>query len=326
MIVEDLNRFDRTLAVLVLLQSRKLVKAQDLSDRFGVSLRTIYRDIRSLEAAGVPIIGEAGVGYSIMEGYRLPPIMFSREEAGSFVAAEKLMLQFTDVGLGSYFKSAMDKIRSVLKGKEKDWIASLEQQVWTVNRSEPFNKTINNALPILFNSMAMQLQVHLTYQSVNATKASERFIEPVGVFYENHHWYLYGFCHLRNDYRQFRTDRIRAIRSTDIPFSKSHDIISELRNNYESCEETKVIIAVQKETACYLSEGRKYYGFVSEEERENEVEMTFMVSSQMEGLARYYLMFADKARVVEPEEFRMRVKALAEKTLAQLSKDLSAQH
>lgn len=96
MIQEELNRFDRTLAILILLQSKKLVKASQLSDRFGVSLRTIYRDIRSLEAAGVPILGEAGVGYSIMEGYRLPPVMFTREEAGSFVAAEMLMRKFTE--------------------------------------------------------------------------------------------------------------------------------------------------------------------------------------------------------------------------------------
>ncbi len=86
-----LNRFDRILAIWIQLQANRIVKAQDLSQKFGVSLRTIYRDIRSLEAAGIPIIGEAGIGYSIMEGYRLPPVMFTREEASSFIAAEKLM-------------------------------------------------------------------------------------------------------------------------------------------------------------------------------------------------------------------------------------------
>src|SRR5690606_10008011 len=70
------NRFDRIVAILVQLQSKRIVKAQELADRFEVSLRTIYRDIRTLEASGVPIISEAGIGYSIMEGYRLPPVMF----------------------------------------------------------------------------------------------------------------------------------------------------------------------------------------------------------------------------------------------------------
>src|SRR5699024_8506905 len=93
------KRFDRIVAILIQLQSKKVIKAQELADRFQVSLRTIYRDIRSLETAGVPLYGEAGTGYSLMEGYRLPPVMFTREEAGSFVAAEKLMQHFTDKNL-----------------------------------------------------------------------------------------------------------------------------------------------------------------------------------------------------------------------------------
>ena len=317
MITSELNRFDRTLAILVLLQSRRLVKAQDLSERFGVSLRTIYRDIRSLEAAGVPILGEAGVGYSIMDGYRLPPVQFTREEAGSFVAAEKLVMQFTDEGLGAYFKSAMDKIKSVLKGGEKDWVSSLENSVWATPSNKDFNKTISNALPVLFNSIAMQLQVHINYHSLNATEPRKRFIEPVGVFYEHNHWYLYAFCHLRNEYRQFRTDRILTIQQTDLPFAKSHVNIREFKEHTD-CNTTKVVIAVQKNTACYLSSGKKYYGFVEEIENENEVIMSFMVAS-MEGLARWYLMFGDQARIIEPESFKLKVKELAEKTIAHIS-------
>ena len=314
MIVEELNRFDRTLAILVLLQSRKLVKAQDLSNRFGVSLRTIYRDIRSLEAAGVPILGEAGVGYSIMEGYRLPPVMFTREEAGSFVAAEKLMLQFTDAGLGAYFKSAMDKVKSVLKGGEKDWITILEKGVWSVAGHESIKDGIANALPVLFNSIALQHQVHLTYRSLSSTEPQNRLIEPVGVFYENNRWYLYAYCHLRNDYRQFRTDRIIAIKSTEIPFSQSHTNIDNLKKDTPDCVKTKAIIAVNKKAAQYMGEGKKYYGFIEEEEKENKVYMTFMTTS-IEGLARWFLMFGDQARILEPVELKLKVKELAEKAL-----------
>ena len=126
---DSLKRFDRIVAILIQLQSRRIVKAQDLADRFQVSLRTIYRDIRTLEASGVPIASEAGVGYSIMEGYRLPPVMFTREEASSFVAAEKLMQNYTDKTLGSYHESAMVKIKSVLRGSQKDWVSALESQV-----------------------------------------------------------------------------------------------------------------------------------------------------------------------------------------------------
>ena len=98
MSIESMNKFDRIVAILIQLQSRRIVKAQDLADRFNVSLRTIYRDIRSLQTAGVPIASEAGIGYELVEGYRLPPVMFTREEASSFVAAEKLMQFFFDNG------------------------------------------------------------------------------------------------------------------------------------------------------------------------------------------------------------------------------------
>ncbi len=123
---ESPNRFDRIVAILIQLQSRKIVKAKDLAERFGVTLRTIYRDIKTLDSAGVPIIGEAGSGYTIMEGYRLPPVMFTPEEAGSFVAAEKLMEKFTDQLMSSHFTKAMFKIKSVLRSDEKNMIANLE--------------------------------------------------------------------------------------------------------------------------------------------------------------------------------------------------------
>src|SRR5687768_15506858 len=115
MTVESPNRFDRIIAILIQLQSKKIIKAQELADRFQVSLRTIYRDIKTLESSGVPISSEAGTGYSIKEGYRLPPVMFTREEATGFIAAEKLMQRFTDKSLGNHFQSAMFKIKSVLR-------------------------------------------------------------------------------------------------------------------------------------------------------------------------------------------------------------------
>src|ERR1700744_5111837 len=104
-----MNRIDRISAILIQLQSRRVVKAIDIAERFAISLRTVYRDVKTLEEAGVPILGEAGVGYSIMDGYRLPPVMFTMEEATAFLTAEKLIEKLTDATTESSYKSAMHK-------------------------------------------------------------------------------------------------------------------------------------------------------------------------------------------------------------------------
>src|SRR5690606_30974241 len=158
---DNVKRFDRIVAILVQLQSKRIVRAQELADRFGVSLRTVYRDIRTLEASGVPISSEAGVGYSIMDGYRLPPVMFTREEVGSFVAADKLMQKFTDRSMGAYYQSAMFKLKSVLRGGDKDWVQALESQVTMVPGQQLFNAEVPNALEIRFESIAERKQVLL---------------------------------------------------------------------------------------------------------------------------------------------------------------------
>lgn len=314
---EELNRFDRTLAILILLQSKKRIRAQELSDRFEVSLRTIYRDIRSLEAAGVPVVGEAGVGYSIMEGYRLPPVMFTGEEAGSFVAAEKLMHKFTDAALRSNFESAMNKVKSVLRSKEKYLLEMLEEKVWITPGGELFNKEIPNALEILFNSIAGQRQVFLEYLAFDADAPTSRYIEPVGVFHEHNFWHLYAYCHLRKDYRQFRTDRILSIKNTDTPFVLTHTNIKAYTKKNVTAS-VRVLIAIPKKIMRYIGSNMEYYGLVKQEAHGNEVVLEFQCDESMESLARWYLMFGDHARVIAPDAFHARVKELVSKAKEQL--------
>lgn len=295
------KRFDRIVAILIQLQSRRIVKARDLADRFDVSLRTIYRDIRTLEAAGVPLISEAGVGFSIMDGYRLPPVMFTREEASSFVAAEKLMKHFMDKNLGSTFESAMFKLKSILNTADKDRIHALENQVMILQGHPLFNDDIPDAMEILFGSIVDSKQVVLNYQSFESDQPTQRFIEPVGIFHENNQWYVMAYCHLRSDYRQFRTDRIRTIQRSDTSFTRSHGSIDQYRNEPQiTSTGTRVVILVDAPVVCYLTGSRKYYGFVSERPIGKNVEMTFECRGTDEHFARWFMMFGDSATIVEP--------------------------
>ena len=308
-----LNRFDRIVAMLIHLQSRKVVKAQDLADRFGVSLRTIYRDIKSLEVSGVPISGEAGVGYSLMEGYRLPPIMFTREEAGSFVAAEMLMQKFSDKTLGAYYQSAMYKVKSVLKGAAKDRVARLEEQMWINSDQELFNEHAPDALDVLLDSIAEKKQIALKYQSPYSGEVLDRTIEPIGVFNESNYWYVMAYCLLRQDYRQFRTDRMMQIRRTSTPFTKQHDTIDDYKKTKQPKQSTKVVLLVNEPIARYIKAGRKYYGFVSERAVGDKSEMTFMCSNICDGMARWFLMFGDEAEIIEPDSLKVRVGEMIER-------------
>lgn len=309
---ETPKRFDRIVAILIQLQSKKIVKAQELANRFEVSLRTIYRDIRTLEASGVPIYSEAGVGYALMDGYRLPPVMFTREEASSFIAAEKLMQKFTDVTLGNHYASAMYKLKSVLRSDDKDWVSSIESSVLMQSSEKLFNDKSPNTLATLFESIAEKTQVILSYEAIQADEITARHIEPVGVFHENNNWYMFGYCHLRKDYRQFRADRVHGIKKTEIPFSLEHDALETYLDANKNVSTTKVRILVDKKIAKYLAYEQKYHGFVSEKKIKDKIEMTFMSRDIENGFARWYMMFADYAIIIEPQRLKDRTLELLE--------------
>jgi predicted DNA-binding transcriptional regulator YafY len=309
---ETPKRFDRIVAILIQLQSKKIVKAQELANRFEVSLRTIYRDIRTLEASGVPIYSEAGVGYALMEGYRLPPVMFTREEASSFIAAEKLMQKFTDATLGNHYASAMYKLKAVLRSDDKDWVSSIESSILMQSGEKLFNDKSPNTLATLFESIAEKTQVILSYEAIQSDGITVRSIEPVGIFHENNNWYMFGYCHLRKDYRQFRADRVHGIQKTEIPFSSEHDALETYLDANKNVPTTKVRILVDKKIVKYLAYEQKYHGLVSEKEIGDKIEMTFMCRDIENGFARWYLMFGDYASILEPERLKTRILELLE--------------
>ena len=307
MLDETPKRFDRIVAILIQLQSKKIVKAQELADRFECSLRTIYRDIRTLEASGVPIYSEAGVGYALMEGYRLPPVMFTREEVSSFIAAEKLMQKFTDPSLGNHYASAMYKLKSVLRSNDKDYVSNIESRVMMQTAEPLFNTNSPNTLAVLFESIAEKKQILLSYKTFDKDEKTERNIEPVGVFHDHNNWYFLGYCHLRKDYRQFRTDRIQGIKKTECDFTIEHDSLDTYLNKNETLPTTKVRILIDKKIARYLETERKYHGFVSEKEVDGKIEMTFMSRDIENAFPRFFVMFGDYATILEPEQLKTNI-------------------
>ena len=121
-----MNRIDRLTAILIHMQGRNKTSIESIEERFGVGRRTIFRDIKALLEAGVPIGGNAGDGYFIVEGYHLPPVVFNKEEAAALLTGSKLIEHWSDANISNKFNDALYKVKSVLKYRDKEFLESLE--------------------------------------------------------------------------------------------------------------------------------------------------------------------------------------------------------
>ncbi|HTI57816.1 YafY family protein [Mucilaginibacter sp.] len=307
-----MNRIDRISAILIHLQSRRVVKASDIADRFNISLRTVYRDVKTLEEAGIPLIGEAGVGYSIMDGYRLPPVMFTREEATAFLTAEKLMEKLTDPSSDENYKSAMYKIRSVLRMAEKDFLDNIDGHIEVLKSRRTSNTQLYlNPLQVILKGIGERTVLSIHYFAMHNQQRSERCIEPVGVFYQDNYWHLIAWCRLRTDYRDFRLDRISDISLTGERFKTLHPNLKEyISRQAKERNLEEVIIRVEKSIGPYLNEQKYYNGFVSEREVDGMIEMTFLTGF-VEGFVRWLMMYGDMAMIVSPCSLKEKIKELS---------------
>lgn len=314
-----MNRIDRLSAILIQLQSRRLVKAQQIADKFGISLRTVYRDIHALQESGVPVIGEAGTGYSLMEGYKLPPVMFTQDETSALLTAAKLMQSKTDKNSARHYNAALDKIKAVLRFAEKDHIEEIDDHV-AVLEHPAFRRQKPEELHLqsILKAIAAKTVLEITYSAIEGSEITRRKVEPVGIYNLGNNWYLVAFCRLRNDYRNFRTDRIEKLIFTEHSYEKIHPSLQEFMQKISHKQElTKVIIEANKDIIKYLGQEKYYHGFVKEEFEEDVVRMSFLSSSLM-GFARWFMMFGDQAKIIEPVELNDMVLNIAENILKKI--------
>ncbi|HEY5825475.1 MAG TPA: YafY family protein, partial [Cyclobacteriaceae bacterium] len=216
-----MNRLDRLTAILIQLQTKRIVKAEEISSRFEISLRTVYRDVKSLMEAGVPIGSEAGKGYFIVDGYHLPPVMFTQDEASSMLVGGKLVEKMADKSVRVAFESAMHKIKSVLNESEKDHLQSLDAHIEIFPRSKYETKDRedfpDHFMTEIHRAIAKKQVLKIDYSNIEE-ELTQREVEPIGVFYYSMAWHLIGWCRLRNGYRDFRSDRIKSLVNTEKVF------------------------------------------------------------------------------------------------------------
>lgn len=314
-----MNRIDRLAAILIQLQSRSLVKAQDIADRFSISLRTVYRDIKALDEAGVPVIGEAGTGYRLMEGYKLPPVMFTKEEATALLTASKLVQSKTDAGIIKHYTAALDKIRAILRYSEKGHLEGIDDHIAVINHPAIlYNPKSDLYLQSILQAIGAGEVAEVSYTAVGKQEPTLRQLEPVGIFYLGSYWYLVAWCRLRKDYRHFRTDRINHMQTTGEKVRKDHPPLQSFIDKMSGERElTRVIIDVNRDIVKFLGDQKYYNGFISQELMDDKVRMTFL-SASLNGFARWFMLFGDQATIIEPAELNGMVAAIAENILKKL--------
>lgn len=228
----DTKRLSRLTAILTILQTKRLLTASELANKFSVSNRTIYRDIKALERAGVPVLTEDGKGYYLMEGYRIPPVMFTESEANALITAEQLISKNKDASFVKEYSEAISKIKSVLRSNTKDKANLLSDR--TVFRQNVDNNRTSNYLSTLQLALTNFNLVKIKYHSPDTSQTTERTIEPFAIYSTQENWLLIAFCLLRRDFRAFRLDRIQNLTTLNEQF-EPHKMT--LQEYFEICKE-----------------------------------------------------------------------------------------
>lgn len=227
--IDNTKRLSRLVAILTQLQTTRLLTATQLASKFSVSVRTIYRDIRALEQAGVPILTEDGRGYSLMEGYKIPPVMFTESQANALILAEQLVLKNKDSSFIKDYTEAVDKIKAVLRQADKDKANLLAERTrfeQNLNR-ERNSSNITGLQQALTNFFLVKIS-YTNEQDIS----TDRIIEPFALISTVENWLLIAWCRLRNEFRFFRLDRITKMQVIHEKFEKHKMTLQDYFDKY----------------------------------------------------------------------------------------------
>lgn len=301
-----MNRIDRLSAILIHLQTKKYVTADELAQRFELSKRTVYRDILALEEAGIPLGAEPGKGYFIVDGFHLPPVMFTKDEASALLTAGKMVEKLTDQSVNKHFQSAMYKIKSVLPDVDKQYLEDLQSNIEVFySLKSDFS---NNYISEIQSAMVHKRLITIDYQSISKDEETcNRVLEPMGLCFYSLGWHLIAYCQLRNDYRDFRVDRIKQLKILDQTFKRRQNLtVKEYFYNLTQAntEFKEICLRFDKSAALQIQTIKYYYGFIDEELNGSTVDMTF-ITNDMKYMARWLLMYADGFEIVSPDELRI---------------------
>ena len=238
--------------------------------------------------------------------------MFSEDEASAILLGAKLIERMSDDSIGANFSSAMYKIKSVLKSSGKETLEKLDSRIAVSKNLRKIEKT--NYLSLLQRAIADKKTIDIRYYSNYRENITNRLVEPIGLYYYSSAWHLIAFCRMRNDYRDFRVDRIKKLDITDESFNlaKRKTLDEYIKTDWDFESEVKfATIKFSNKAAKFITNVKHYYGFVDEEKGENFTKMQFMMID-IEFFARWLLSFGSEIEIIEPAELTEKIKQLIE--------------
>ncbi len=214
-----MRRADRLFRLVQLLRARRFATGYQIADELGVSKRTIYRDVADLQGSGIPIRGEAGVGYRLERGFELAPLIFTSDELESLVLGARIVAAWGDADLAAAVGSAMTKVEAVLP----DTLRRVVLETPFFAPGAPSGAAMAGELTVLRRAIGERRFVHFRYRREDGEE-SERDARPLGLYFWGRKWTLAAWCEARSDYRSFRPDRMREVRMLERSFDPADGI------------------------------------------------------------------------------------------------------
>ncbi|MES2474490.1 MAG: YafY family protein [Verrucomicrobiota bacterium] len=306
-----MNRIDRLTGMILLLQGQRVITAEQIAAHFEISVRTVYRDLSALGEAGVPILAEAGVGYSLMGGYHMPPVMFTEDEAAALFMSAELTAPVADESLRQSLRSALLKVRSVLPQEKKDYLRQLHGKVGILSRPSGPEERRESLMPIQ-RAVARRLCLRISYNTANRGAISERVVEPMGLVFYSRQWHLIAWCRWRREMRDFRLDRMTAWELIDECFENHADFsVKEFLHESIECRELTPASVLIEPSILERFRAEMHGTPVAEELLADGSVVMELLAFSLPWFAEWLLGYGARVEALEPPELRSLVREAA---------------
>ncbi len=312
-----MNRTDRLLAIVLEIQGRRWARAEDLAATFEVSKRTIYRDIMALGQAGVPLMAVPGRGYALVEGYFLPPLNFSADEAAALLLGSAFVARTFDAQYRQAAQRAARKIAGVLPAPVRAQVDDLQERLKLIGLDAAQRPEQAERLRLLRQSILDCRRVRFGYHTRSAPEGADprtvREADPYGLLYMERAWYVTAYCHLRQAVRHFRLDRMRDLVLLDATFTRPADFTMCRQDDLDHPMRITVRVLFTPDVAPWVREAPSFYQTAAEETQEGLL-VTLRVRHERD-VVQWLLGWGRHVRILEPASLRRR---LAEEARAML--------